>query len=390
MTRSRSDAAEHRLLDVFSLDQKATQGFEFHLLKDIGNTPVFKRNLIKGVMARGETSAWIGPPGSMKSALMAEASICVSSGIDWHGKKNKGAAGVVYFALERADLVVRRWTAHLERDGFNELPIAIVNSLVNLMTPKTVPAIVSTIRSAELCFGLPVGLVIFDTFGKLIAAGGGDEDKAKDQGMVFANIQLIKNEIDVHIALVGHTGKDETRGSRGSNAILGDVDLMVTITGDGIKTATVTKANDMPEGPLFSFKSDVHEFGVDADGDILSVNIISDAPIDGNAAQGGRARNLSKGASTCLRALRQAVVECGHVAPSLSTGIPDGQRVVTRNNWRQIAYRFGISASRNERARQQAFARGVDALVSLEAVKFKDDYFWPVSSENTGERRTPL
>jgi hypothetical protein len=109
---------------------------------------------------------------------------------------------------------------------------------------------------------------IFDTFAKLIAFGGGDEDKAKDQGAVFANIQLIKNEIDAHIALIGHTGKDEKRGSRGSNAILGDVDLMINITGDGIKTAKITKANDGPEGLLFSFKSEVHELGIDEDGDV--------------------------------------------------------------------------------------------------------------------------
>ena len=51
--------------------------------------------------------------------------------------------------------------------------------------------------------------------------------------------------------MVGHTGKDESKGSRGSNAILGDVDVMVTLSGDHIRTATVTKANDAPEGPLF-------------------------------------------------------------------------------------------------------------------------------------------
>ena len=59
------------------------------------------------------------------------------------------------------------------------------------------------------------GLVIFDTFAKLIAAGGGDEDKAKDQGRVFSNIERIKSELELainsrpHVALVGHTGKDE-------------------------------------------------------------------------------------------------------------------------------------------------------------------------------------
>ena len=41
-----------------------------------------------------------------------------------------------------------------------------------------------------------------------------------------------------------------------------------------VRTATVTKANDAPEGPLFSFKSEVHEFGTDEDGDPVTVNIV--------------------------------------------------------------------------------------------------------------------
>ena len=126
---------------------------------------------------------------------------------------------------------------------------------------------VDTVSEAERWFDVPIGLVIIDTFAKLIAGGGGDENLAKDQGIVFANVQRVKNATDTHVALIGHTGKDEARGMRGSNAALGDVDLMATISGDDIRTVTVAKANDAPEGPLFSFKSDTHEFGTDEDGD---------------------------------------------------------------------------------------------------------------------------
>ena len=64
----------------------------------------------------------------------------------------------------------------------------------------------------------------------------------------------------MHFAIIGHTGKNVDLGARGSNAILGDVDVMVTISGESIHTATVTKANDAPEGALFSFESEVFEF----------------------------------------------------------------------------------------------------------------------------------
>lgn len=259
---------------------KGVKAFSFQLFDDIAATAVAKRWIFKGVMARGETSAWIAPPGGMKSALMAEASICAAGGVDWHGKRNKGAAGVVYFALERADLVLRRLQAHREQLSLNTMPIAVVSGMINLMTAKTVPAVVATIKEAEICFGAPAGLVIFDTFAKLIAAGGGDEDRARDQGAVFANVQRVKEKADVHVALVGHTGKDESRGARGSNAILGDADVMVKISGgDAARTATVIKGNDIPEGPLFSFKSDLHHFGLDEDGDPITVNIVSPVEI---------------------------------------------------------------------------------------------------------------
>ncbi|MHC2400798.1 hypothetical protein ACVMGC_005342 [Bradyrhizobium barranii subsp. barranii] len=55
--------------------------------------------------------------------------------------------------------------------------------------------------------------------------------------------------------------------------------MLVTIGGDTIKTATVTKANDIPDGPLFSFASEIIEFGTDEDGDPRTVNIVSDEDI---------------------------------------------------------------------------------------------------------------
>jgi hypothetical protein len=124
----------------------------------------------------------------------------------------------------------------------------------SLTTPEAFKRVIDTIRDAKTALGMDIELVIIDTFAKLIAAAAGDENSAKDQGAVFANAQRVKNNTGVHVAWIGHTGKDESRGARGSNALLGDVDVMVTIGGDEIKTATVTKANDAPEGVLFSWR----------------------------------------------------------------------------------------------------------------------------------------
>ncbi|WNV10178.1 AAA family ATPase [Tardiphaga sp. 709] len=267
-------------------------GMPFETLDELARDTVItpKPWIMKGIIARGETSAWVAPPGGLKSALMAELAICTAWGDDWHGFKHKSIWNVVYFALERADLVRRRLRAHVgewSKANGGRLPedmpsITVVPGTLDLMDPASVNKVLQTIKNSEYVMGHVTGLVIFDTFAKLIAAGGGDEDKAKDQGRVFTNIQRIKDALGKigaapHVALVGHTGKDVERGARGSNALYGDVDMLVTIAGDDVKTATVVKANDMAEGPVFSFKSRLFEFGTDDDGDPITVNIVEPA-----------------------------------------------------------------------------------------------------------------
>ncbi|MHC2653419.1 hypothetical protein ACVMHY_005998 [Bradyrhizobium barranii subsp. barranii] len=302
-------ADTNQALDIKTIqrDRAATmRGYPLVTFDEMEADPPAKSWLIKGILARGETSAWIAPPGAMKSALLAEAAICVGAGLDWHGYRNKGAAGVLYFAIERSDLVKRRLRAHRARLGLAGTPICVSSATIDLTHPDAFKKVIDTIRDAQTILGDDIGLVIIDTFAKLIAAAGGDENSAKDQGAVFANVQRVKNVTGVHVALIGHTGKDESRGARGSNALLGDVDVMVTIGGDEIKSVTVTKANDAPEGPLFSFKSDVHEFGTDEDGDPITVNIVSDEDISSQSERKPAEPKLSTNQRVMYRLLSDA------------------------------------------------------------------------------------
>jgi RecA-family ATPase len=47
------------------------------------------------VIARGETSSWIAPPGKGKSALLADLAVHNAAGKNWRGYRTKGRAGVV-------------------------------------------------------------------------------------------------------------------------------------------------------------------------------------------------------------------------------------------------------------------------------------------------------
>jgi AAA domain len=175
---------------------------------DCGKTAL-RRWILKGIIARSETSAWVAPPGAGKSALLTEIALHCAAKIDWRGHRAKEAVGVVVFALERGDLFKRRLDFYRQRDNLHGLPIAVVDVVIDLLNPACVGTIVATVREAERNFGLGAGLLIFDTFNKGIAAGRGDEDKAKDMNRAAANLRQVHSRLEnnAHIALVGHTAR---------------------------------------------------------------------------------------------------------------------------------------------------------------------------------------
>jgi AAA domain len=234
----------------------------------------------------------------------------------------------------------------------------------------------ATIEEAEKRFDCKVGLIVIDTYSKGIAAGGGDENTARDQNAVAANLQRLHERKTLHIAAVGHTGKDEKRGARGSNAHLADVDTMVQISINGsVKTATVIKGNDQPEGVLTTFKLETVKLGVDEDGDDLTTAVVHAEQI-APAAPREKGRQLRPAERIALRALDEAINTEGKRAPA-NANIPKSARVVDLDVWRQHAYRLGISASTGARAKQVAFKRVAESLFGSEAVGCCDGIVWP-------------
>jgi hypothetical protein len=350
-----------------------------------------KRPIIKDVIYRGERSSWVGPPGSGKSALLASVAIHVTdeSSDNWRGYRIKAKVGVVYFALERKDLVKRRMRAHTRpqvqfemKDGMlstrttrparTKLPIAVAGRAIDLLDQSCIDIIVDTVRAAEAHFGCAVGLVIIDTINKGIAMGGGDEDKAKDHNIAAANLQAMQDELpDIHVALIGHTGKDESRGARGSNAHQGDVDMQVQISVNGnVRTATVIKANDGTTGMLTRFMTTPITLGTDEDGDLLTTAIVAD-DIPPNALSTG----LTKSQARAIELLERALDEQGKPA-NAAEGYPADIMTVAVEVWRQHCYSGGLSATGTDTAKRQAFNRVMKDLLALRRIEVRGDLVW--------------
>jgi hypothetical protein len=350
--------------------EKGGTPFPFTTFNDARAASAAKSWLFKHLIARGETSAWVGPPGSLKSAILASAAYAAATGQDWCGKRNKGRCAVIYLALERGYLVRRRLRADAERDKATDVPIAVVSRTINFMDPKVVADAVATIDAVEKRFGVKVGLIIIDTLAKAIAAGGGDEDKARDQGMVHANLARIKERRGVHIALACHPGKDPSRGIRGSSSALGDFDIEVTITSDGaIRTATITKNNDGGEGPLASFKPLVHRFGVDEDGEPIEVCLAD--PLD-QPQEPERTKPATKKLSPLGQKFLEAFFNCATVAH-------EGRQCVAQAAWRHECERLRLidPDARADSARS-LFSKHRRELVAANRVACNGEFSWKI------------
>jgi hypothetical protein len=245
--------------------------------------------------------------------------------------------------------------------------------MVNLMDKNCVETIVAAIKEAEQHFGIGVGLAIFDTYAKGIAAGGGDEDKARDQNIALANLRRVIDQTYIHIAGIGHTGKDESRGERGSNARLADIDVYVQIDSSAaVRTATVDMANDQPEGLLTKFELEPFEFGLDEDGDPFRTFIVRKEMPAGEADDPKAEHELSVNQRLALEALAETLLFCGREAPPEYL-LPPRIKIVAAEEWKAERRRVIDPEGKNPRARFDELRKRLQAK---HLIGVRDDFVW--------------
>jgi hypothetical protein len=169
-------------------------------------------------------------------------------------------------------------------------------------------------------------------------------------------LRRVVDQLGIHIATIGHTGKDEGRGERGSNAKLADVDLQVQISGDDIKSVTVTKANDQDHGELTNFKLEPYELGLDEDGDPIRTFILGrDVPASAATAS----KELSPKQRLAMDALLEVLLKQGQPAPT-DYGLPSGTSVVAAEAWKTEMLRRNIlDPDKNPHARYNDIRDGM-------------------------------
>lgn len=226
--------------------------------------------LIKDMLGSEGISFFYGPSHTGKSFLALDMGMHIAAQQPWAGQRVSSKAGkVLYIPQEGAGTINNRLVGLREAkpelvaaagDRFATLPRGL-----NIQDPEEAESLRGLIESGEF------SLVILDT----LAASMGelDENAAKDTGLFMTRLRsMLPPGSLCQFLLVAHTGKDETKGLRGSYAMKAGADTMIAISvKEGVGTSIVIeKLRDGESEKSFPFILERQTLGHDIEGEEIT------------------------------------------------------------------------------------------------------------------------
>lgn len=225
--------------------------------------------LIKGVLPQAGLAVVYGASGSGKTFYTLDLSAAVARGIEWRGHKTVRGR-VVYVVAEGATGFRNRVDAYCQFNGIDpaDLDILVLDEAPNFLDKGHIKDLVLALKAVG-----DIALVVVDTYARVMA--GGNENDAKDTGQAVAHCDLIHRVTGALVLLVHHSGKDASKGARGSGALraAADMELEVLQLRD-YRVATVTKMKDGEDSKEYAFKLHEVVIGQDDDGDDITSCVI--------------------------------------------------------------------------------------------------------------------
>lgn len=187
-------------------------------------------------------------PGVGKSFFALTLALEVARGGEWLGTPLEREK-VLYIAAEKATTLRDRaeaWCAHHGEMLPDEFLLLAAPRPPQLSDPTSVHSLCEIIKAEG------ARLVILDTYAMMLQ--GVEENSSKESGVTIEALsQLRQATNNGTVLVVHHSGKDSSKGLRGSSALLAAVDLTIEIASHGLGRlqATVRKSNagtePMPE-----------------------------------------------------------------------------------------------------------------------------------------------
>lgn len=339
--------------------------------------PVGLEFIAKGAIPARGVGFCAGPSMSGKTVLMADTALRIAQGQEVFGCRTR-QVGVIYVASEAANGLRKRVKAwRQENPGAAEF--LLIPQAVDLQSGEDVEDLIAAIRRAAEAMSAPVGLVLIDTLAASMP--GGNDNDTGDMTMVLARLQAIGDQLQAFVMVVAHTGKDETRGIRGSSAQFAGADLVMMVTmddaDDGVRVATIAKLKEGEAGRRIAFRLRQVELGQDSDGDPITsiVPEFVDAP---GKRSGKLSRPLSSAQQLVMRGVRLCI-EAGQVVPVSGPGVPPGAtgilRAVLKAKLAEIGFTDG---DENPDTVRRTINRAIVDLISRQLLRATDVAVWSV------------
>jgi len=226
-----------------------------------------QQHLVKDLLLAGSLFVVFGESNSGKTFWMLDLCMAVASGLLWRGRYTVQGI-VIYVAGEGATSVKTRTAAYrMARPGVPaNTPFAIWPHAVDLLNPVAVKNFLADVEAARDAFDLPIAMIVFDTFARSIP--GANENDAADVGKAVAVGDHIRMKLRCAVGFIHHSGKDPTKGARGSSALRAAVDTEIYIEGQsGQRTASITKQRDLDPGIPMPFELVSVSVGTDPEDD---------------------------------------------------------------------------------------------------------------------------
>jgi hypothetical protein len=210
---------------------------------------------------RGLVVMW-GAPGSGKSFAAFDIGAAIARGNKYYGKRVK--KGLVLIIAAEGDLTARTMAYIQEHQiEHGELDnLMIMQRSVNMLDPhQDMDDLLDTIQMITDSTGEELALVIVDTLNRVMP--GGNENASEDMGAVIANAKRIDEAFQCAVMFIHHSGKDETKGSRGHSSLKGAMDAELSIIrNEDIRTFRIEKQKEGQDYyDLFNFKLKTIDLG---------------------------------------------------------------------------------------------------------------------------------
>lgn len=233
---------------------------------------------LKSYLPANSLSSIYGPSGSYKSFLAVSWACHVAAGMKWAGK-SVSAGAVMYVVGEGGIGVPRRIKAWEKKHGVKLNNLYLVNRPVFPVRREEMQEMIKAARDVKSKTGQPVRLIVIDTLARCF--GGNDENDARDMGAFIEGCDVIKRETGATLLVVHHSGKDDTKGARGSSAFRAALDAEFNVRREGDGGAiilTCTKMKDAEEPKQAAFDLRPIELFTDRDGELISSLVVHDLP----------------------------------------------------------------------------------------------------------------